>query len=148
MLLALIPLAAAVLRGAVRASIRTRSCSGSRSGAALALLAGALVIAGRWLVPQETKVEERPQLSATPSSVEQVPSRQRRALEGITRRRLLAGAAGAAGVGLTAAVVIPVVALGPGIEEQLRARRGTQGARWWTSRASRSSPRRSSKGAS
>jgi ubiquinol-cytochrome c reductase iron-sulfur subunit len=88
-------------------------------GATLALLAAALVLAGRWLVPQETKVEQRPRL-ADPETAQQVREQAAAGVEGITRRRLLAGAAGAAGAGLTAAVVIPVVALGPGLEEQLR----------------------------
>ncbi len=88
-------------------------------GAALALLACALVLAGRWLVPQETKVEQRPRL-ADPDAAREVIEQAAEGVEGITRRRLLAGAAGVAGAGLTAAVVIPVAALGPGLEEQLR----------------------------
>lgn len=87
-------------------------------GGALALLAGTLILAGRWLVPQETEVEERP-FPGDPEAVAQVSAQARAGLDGITRRRLLASAAGVAGAGLTAAVVIPVVALGPGIEEQL-----------------------------
>lgn len=88
-------------------------------GAALALLASALVLAGSRLVPQETKVEDRPRL-AEPEIVQEVLERAAAGGEGISRRRLLAGAAGVAGAGLTAAVAIPVVALGPGLEEQLR----------------------------
>jgi ubiquinol-cytochrome c reductase iron-sulfur subunit len=87
-------------------------------GVALALLAGALILAGRWLVPQETKVEDRPR-PGDPQAVEEVSGQARAGIEGITRRRLIGGAAGVAGAGLTAAVVIPVVALGPGIEQQL-----------------------------
>jgi ubiquinol-cytochrome c reductase iron-sulfur subunit len=88
-------------------------------GAALALLACALVLAGRWLVPQETKVEQRPRL-ADPDAAHEVIGQAAGGMEGITRRRLLAGAAGVAGAGLAAAAVIPVAALGPGLEEQLR----------------------------
>jgi ubiquinol-cytochrome c reductase iron-sulfur subunit len=88
-------------------------------GLALALLAAALALAGRRLVPQETKVEHRPR-HGDAGEVAAVHSQTAIALEGITRRRLLAGAAGVAGAGLTAAVAIPVVALGPGLEEQLR----------------------------
>jgi ubiquinol-cytochrome c reductase iron-sulfur subunit len=88
-------------------------------GAALAMLAGALALAGRWLVPQQTSVERRPR-PGDPDEVERVVALGREGLEGITRRRLLLGAAGAAGAGLSAAVAIPVVALGPGIEDQLR----------------------------
>jgi ubiquinol-cytochrome c reductase iron-sulfur subunit len=88
-------------------------------GATLALLAAALLIAGRWLVPQETEVEARPRLGDE-REVERVAEEARAGLDGITRRRLLAGAAGVAGAGVAAAVAIPVVALGPGLEEQLR----------------------------
>jgi len=92
---------------------------GLAMGVALALLAGALVLAGGRLVAQETKVEQRPRLGH-PEAVCQVREQAAAGVQGITRRRLLAGAAGAAGAGLTAAVAIPVVALGPGLEEQLR----------------------------
>jgi ubiquinol-cytochrome c reductase iron-sulfur subunit len=87
--------------------------------ATLALVAGALVLAGRWLVAQETKVERRPHL-ADPQAASEVLEQAAEGAEGITRRRLLAGAAGVAGAGLTAALVIPVAALGPGLEDQLR----------------------------
>ena len=87
-------------------------------GAALALLAGALIIAGRFLVPQETTVEQRPMYGDREASAE-VAEQLERGLDGITRRRLLGGAASIAGAGIAAAVVIPVVALGPGVEEQL-----------------------------
>jgi quinol---cytochrome c reductase iron-sulfur subunit len=87
---------------------------------ALALLGLALSLAGRWLVPQQTSVEPRPR-PADPKEVERVLEQARDGVEGITRRRLLSGAAGVAGAGLTAAVAVPVVALGPGLEEQLRA---------------------------
>jgi ubiquinol-cytochrome c reductase iron-sulfur subunit len=87
-------------------------------GGALALLAGALILAGRRLVPQETKVEDRPR-PGDPEAVAAVSAQARAGLDGITRRKLIGGAAGVAGVGLTAAVAIPVVALGPGVQEQL-----------------------------
>jgi ubiquinol-cytochrome c reductase iron-sulfur subunit len=87
-------------------------------GGALALLAVALILAGRWLVPQETKVENRPR-PGDPEAVTEVAEQARAGLDGITRRGLIGGAAGVAGVGLTAAVAIPVVALGPGVQEQL-----------------------------
>ena len=88
-------------------------------GATLALLAAALVVSSRWLVPQETKAERRPGL-ADAGAVKEVEHAAGDGLQGITRRRLLIGAAGAAGAGVAAAVAIPVVALGPGLEDQLR----------------------------
>jgi ubiquinol-cytochrome c reductase iron-sulfur subunit len=118
LLLLLTPIAAVVFVALFTLHPNTQLL-GLALGVTLALLAAALVLAGRWLVPQETKVEQRPQL-ADPEKAQQVRERVAAGAEGITRRRLLAGAAGAAGVGLTAAVVIPVVALGPGLEEQLR----------------------------
>jgi ubiquinol-cytochrome c reductase iron-sulfur subunit len=92
---------------------------GVTGGLALGLLAAALVLAGGWLVPQETSVEDRPRPAADRDEAKRVLEQARAGGEGITRRRLLIGAAGAAGAGLTAAVAIPVVALGPGIEDQL-----------------------------
>ena len=55
-------------------------------GAALALLAGALIIAGRFLVPQETTVEQRPMYGDHEASAE-VAEQLERGLDGITRRR-------------------------------------------------------------
>jgi ubiquinol-cytochrome c reductase iron-sulfur subunit len=118
LLLLLVPVAALAFVALFTLHPDTRLL-GLALGVTLALLAGALVLAGRWLVPRETKVEQRPQLT-DPEAVRQVREQAAAGVEGITRRRLLASAAGAAGAGLTAAVVIPVVALGPGLEEQLR----------------------------
>ena len=55
---------------------RTRSCSGCASAWALALLASALILAGRFLVPQETKVEDRP-MYGDREAVEQVAEQAR-----------------------------------------------------------------------
>jgi ubiquinol-cytochrome c reductase iron-sulfur subunit len=92
---------------------------GACLGLTLGLLALALTLAGRLLVPQETSVEPRPR-PADPQQVRAVHERVAAGSEGITRRGLLLGAAGAAGAGLTAAAAIPVIALGPGLEDQLR----------------------------
>ncbi len=85
-------------------------------GLALALLAAALIVAGRFVVVQETKVEERPAL-AQPEEIGPTTELIRSGLEGITRRQMIAGSAVAAGVGLTASVAIPMVALGPRIDD-------------------------------
>jgi ubiquinol-cytochrome c reductase iron-sulfur subunit len=92
---------------------------GACLGVMLCLLALALTLAGRLLVPQETSVEPRPR-PADSKEVRAVHERASAGIEGITRRGLLLGAAGAAGAGLTAAAAIPVIALGPGLEDQLR----------------------------
>lgn len=86
---------------------------------ALACTAAALVLAGRFLVPQETRVEHRPRHGDECAAIE-VDERIAAGADGITRRRLLAGAAGVAGCGLAAAAVVPLAALGPGIDDQLR----------------------------
>ncbi len=88
-------------------------------GAALALLAGALVLAGRFLVPAGDEGRAAPDVRRPRGKRGGRRAGSTSGLDGITRRRLLGGAAGIAGAGIAAAVVIPVVALGPGVEEQL-----------------------------
>jgi ubiquinol-cytochrome c reductase iron-sulfur subunit len=86
---------------------------GAALGGGLACLSAALVVAGLRIVPQEVAVEERPPLGderARAAALEDLRS----ATEGVSRRRLILGAAGAAGTGLAAAAVLPVTALGPG----------------------------------
>lgn len=88
-------------------------------GLGIAGLAAAAVVAGRWLVPQETVVEERPQLADEHAQTEatglvQAPARS------ISRRRLLGAAAGVAGAGLGAALIAPAASLGPNIGSRLK----------------------------
>jgi ubiquinol-cytochrome c reductase iron-sulfur subunit len=91
---------------------------GATLGVCLALLASALVLASSRLVPRETKVESRP-MPGDPLEARQAADTLTAGIQRVTRRRLLGGAAGAAGAGLAAAVVVPVAALGPGLEDQL-----------------------------
>jgi ubiquinol-cytochrome c reductase iron-sulfur subunit len=86
-------------------------------GCALLFLATALIVAGKRLVPQETRVEERAKL-LHPEEQRWIAQELRSGADGITRRRLLVVAAGAAGTGLTAAAAIPIVGLGPGAASQ------------------------------
>ncbi len=88
-------------------------------GAALAMLAAALMLSSKLLVPQETKVEERP-LPGEPQEVSAAAQELRSGAEGITRRRLIGAAALAGGTGVTAAAVVPIVALGPRIDSLMR----------------------------
>ena len=87
-------------------------------GVALALLAFALVLGGKRIVPQEIAVEERPELvreedeAATAQAVAESG-------EGVSRRRLLGAAAGMAGAGLGAALVVPISALGPNVADRI-----------------------------
>jgi ubiquinol-cytochrome c reductase iron-sulfur subunit len=81
-------------------------------GVGLACLAAAAIVAGLRVVPQEVAVEQRPALGDEAARGD-VENDLRRAGEGISRRRLIIGAAGVAGTGLAAAAAIPVTALGP-----------------------------------
>ena len=91
---------------------------GATLGACLALLALALAVASSRLVVSETKVEQRP-MPGDPMEARQAAESVQAGGQRVTRRRLLGGAVGAAGAGLAAAVVVPVAALGPGLEDQL-----------------------------
>ncbi len=81
-------------------------------GLALALLAAAAIVAGKFVVPQETAVEERGLLldeEATEEVVQVIESGG----EGISRRVLLTGAGGLAGAALVTAAATPIASLGP-----------------------------------
>jgi ubiquinol-cytochrome c reductase iron-sulfur subunit len=86
-------------------------------GVGLAFLAAALIVAGKRVVPQETAVEERDEL-VMPEEEREVPRELARGAEGISRRRLLTGAAGVAGLGLGAAAVVPAASLGPDVDHR------------------------------
>jgi ubiquinol-cytochrome c reductase iron-sulfur subunit len=89
---------------------------GATLAAGLACMGVALAIASRRVVPQETDVEER---HPVPEAVdEELAEELRSGTAGISRRRLLAGAAGVAGAGLAGAFVLPITALGPNLDDQ------------------------------
>jgi ubiquinol-cytochrome c reductase iron-sulfur subunit len=86
-------------------------------GGAFALLAAALIIAGKTLVVEEELEEEYPEAGA--------PEEQQRLIQivdesgsRITRQRFLKGAAGAAGAALGAALVVPALSLGPVLDTE------------------------------
>jgi ubiquinol-cytochrome c reductase iron-sulfur subunit len=85
---------------------------GGALGLGLAALAAALVLAGKRVVPRETAVEPRP-LGEDRAEQLAVERDLARGLEGVSRRRLLAAAAGTAGAGALAAAALPLTALGP-----------------------------------
>jgi ubiquinol-cytochrome c reductase iron-sulfur subunit len=87
-------------------------------GAAFALLAGALIVAGKAVVPQEVAVEPRSQL-VHEQDEEEVPLLIAEAGEGLTRRRLIAGGAAVAGLGVGAALVTPAASLGPNVSQRI-----------------------------
>jgi ubiquinol-cytochrome c reductase iron-sulfur subunit len=85
---------------------------GVAMGGALMLLAAAAIVAGKLVVPQETAVEERGRLldeRQTETVVEIIEAGG----EGISRRVLLIGAGGVAGVALATAAATPLASLGP-----------------------------------
>jgi ubiquinol-cytochrome c reductase iron-sulfur subunit len=99
---------------------------GITMGLALALIAAALVVASRDVVPQEQAEEERAEFAVP----EEQPEREEPvehtieviqvAGSAITRRRLLGAAGGAAGLALGAAALAPLASLGPAVGDSLR----------------------------
>jgi ubiquinol-cytochrome c reductase iron-sulfur subunit len=90
---------------------------GLAMGATLALLAAAAIVAGRFVVPQQTSVEERDDLlddDAVGDVVQLVESGG----EGISRRGLLTCATCVAGGALATAVAAPLASLGPASRSQ------------------------------
>ena len=85
---------------------------GLAMGVTLALLAAAAIIAGKLVVPQETSVEPRGQLLDEPEAVQVIEIIQAGG-EGISRRGLLIGTGGLAGVALVTAAAAPLASLGP-----------------------------------
>jgi ubiquinol-cytochrome c reductase iron-sulfur subunit len=85
---------------------------GLAMGGALAMLAAAAIVAGKLVVPQETSVEQRDELLEEPQ-VEEVVEIIEAGGDGISRRVLLTGAGGLAGVAIIGAAAAPLASLGP-----------------------------------
>ncbi len=85
---------------------------GLAMGLMLTMLAAAAIIAGKLVVPQETSVEERGELLVE-QEAEEVVEMVEAGGEGISRRKLLAGAGGAAGIAAAVAAAAPLASLGP-----------------------------------
>jgi ubiquinol-cytochrome c reductase iron-sulfur subunit len=75
-------------------------------------LAAAAIVAGKFVVPQETAVEPREPLYR-PDDTEQVVDMIRSGGEGVSRRKLLVGAGGVAAAGVACAAATPLASLGP-----------------------------------
>jgi ubiquinol-cytochrome c reductase iron-sulfur subunit len=88
------------------------------AGLGLAALAVALALASFRVVPQVTEVEDRGALADAAAQAD-VADELRAGGQGVSRRRLLAAAAGAAGAGLGAAAVVPAASLGPRLHGRL-----------------------------
>jgi ubiquinol-cytochrome c reductase iron-sulfur subunit len=91
---------------------------GLAAGLGLAALAAALGVASYRVVPQITEVEPRPPLE-DPAAEEEVVEDVKGGVEGVSRRGLLVGAAGTAGLGLGAAAIAPIASLGPRLHGSL-----------------------------
>jgi ubiquinol-cytochrome c reductase iron-sulfur subunit len=106
----------------------------------LGLIAAALILAAAQVVPQETLEEHRPPFAQPKhdvdgpktshigefsahqqEGVEEAALTVREGVDGVTRRRLLKAAGGAAGVGLGAAALAPLASLGPAVGDRLSA---------------------------
>jgi ubiquinol-cytochrome c reductase iron-sulfur subunit len=87
-------------------------------GLALACAAAGLILAGKRITPQEQLVEERPEL------VHERDARESEELlraggEGISRRKLITGAAAVTGLGLGGALLVPLASAGPNVGETI-----------------------------
>jgi ubiquinol-cytochrome c reductase iron-sulfur subunit len=81
-------------------------------GLGLAALAAALILAAQRVAPRETAVEDRP-IAEPRREQAALEDEVRGAADGVSRRGLLAAAAGTAGAGAVAAAALPLTALGP-----------------------------------
>jgi ubiquinol-cytochrome c reductase iron-sulfur subunit len=85
-------------------------------GLALLFGAAALIVAGKFVVPQETHVEPRGSLLVE-EQAEEVAEMIEAGGEGVSRRVLLTGAGGVAGAALVTAAATPLASLGPNLEQ-------------------------------
>ena len=81
-------------------------------GLAFLAVAGAMIVAGLRLYPAQKVVEERPP-AADPPAEAAVEQEVGEAVGGLSRRKLLFGAAGAAGAAIGGALIVPLGSLGP-----------------------------------
>jgi ubiquinol-cytochrome c reductase iron-sulfur subunit len=103
---------------------------GAALAAALILLGAALLLASRRLFPDTPTAEERPEFAQPPEDPgftvgpaaedsEELAGELQAPADLITRRRLLLGAAGAAGAALGAALIVPAASFGPAVGDRL-----------------------------
>jgi ubiquinol-cytochrome c reductase iron-sulfur subunit len=87
-------------------------------GLALACLSASMILAGKRVTPQEQLVEERPELIHETEAAESVQLLGD-GVDGISRRGLIAGAAGVAGLGLGGALLAPLASTGPNVAQRI-----------------------------
>ena len=95
----------------VVASLNTQLL-GLAIGGMLGLLAVVAIVVGKMVVPQETAVEERDVLLQE-EKVEEIVEMVEAGGEGVSRRVLLVGAGGLAGLAVVTAAATPLASLGP-----------------------------------
>jgi ubiquinol-cytochrome c reductase iron-sulfur subunit len=86
-------------------------------GLCLALISAAMIVAANGLVVTEQLAEEYAE-TRDPEAEENVVQTVTESADGISRKKFLAGAAGAAGLGLGAAVAAPIASLGPVLDTE------------------------------
>jgi ubiquinol-cytochrome c reductase iron-sulfur subunit len=87
-------------------------------GLALACVAAALILAGKRVTPQEQLVEKRPELIHEQDARES-EELLNAGIEGISRRKLIAGAAAVTGLGLGGALLVPLASAGPDVGDAI-----------------------------
>lgn len=85
-------------------------------GLAMLSIAAAMITAAARVFPRETAVEARPRLAEDRADDERgLATTLASATDGVSRRKLLKGAAGWAGLGLASAAIVPLDSLGPNV---------------------------------
>ena len=95
---------------------------GVSAGVAFAALAAAAIVAGGSVVQSTPATEQRPEYSYREEpdpETDALRSDLEDGVEGITRRRMLGGAAGIAGTALGGALIVPLASLGPDTDPAL-----------------------------
>jgi ubiquinol-cytochrome c reductase iron-sulfur subunit len=97
-------------------------------GVAFAAMAAAVVMAAKALVVRETAIDEYKQFGDE-EATEDVAAIAGEPAGGVSRRRLLAGAAGTAGLALGAAAIVPAASFGPNVGDRIRTTPWRRGVR-------------------
>src|SRR3954452_10216771 len=98
-------------------------------GLGLGFIALASVVAGKSVVDQRKGIEERPEL-VRPELEEEVAKRVVELREGVSRRKLIAGAGAVAGACIGVAAIAPLASLGSNnVNEILKESPGSKGVR-------------------
>jgi ubiquinol-cytochrome c reductase iron-sulfur subunit len=97
-------------------------------GVAFAAMAVAAVVASKALIVRETAIDEYHEYGDD-EATEDVAGIVEEPANGVSRRRLLAGAAGTAGLALGAAAIVPAASFGPNVGDRIRTTPWRRGVR-------------------